>query len=196
MIFWWPMSSCPRRLLYCGGGAARPRAPLRAARQECVLQGDAERGVPRERQSRDPHSRHLLRSLPDPPQVPVHGLHGGGGRGVALRCGQAVRPIPGGAPVQPLHAAADRGHHAPRNAVMRLIEAHACEGGVWANLQHETLAYVTRNLKAIWLNAPSTLAELLELIKHHELYTHVYLIDFADCPVEESASSSIIMHAE
>eukprot|EP00976_Prorocentrum_cordatum_P104940 1194088-Prorocentrum_minimum.AAC.1 len=48
-----------------------------------------------------------------------------------------------------------------QNAVTRLIEAHACEGGgMWTKLQSATMAYVTRNLRAIWRKAKPTLAHL------------------------------------
>ena len=47
---------------------------------------------------------------------------------------------------------------------MRLIQAHACEGGeLWAKLQSETTEYVARNLKEIWRDAkPTAVMECME----------------------------------
>ena len=56
-----------------------------------------------------------------------------------------------------------------QNAVMRLIQAHACEGGeLWAKLQSATKEYVARNLKEIWRDAKPTMELLVK--DHHELF--------------------------
>eukprot|EP00959_Pyramimonas_sp_CCMP1952_P453349 9468089-Pyramimonas_sp.AAC.1 len=57
-----------------------------------------------------------------------------------------------------------------QNAVMRLIQAHACcEGAeLWAKLQSATKEYVARNLKEIWRDAKHTMELLVN--DHPELF--------------------------
>mmetsp|Transcript_33572 Transcript_33572/g.73261 ORF Transcript_33572/g.73261 Transcript_33572/m.73261 type:complete len:105 (-) Transcript_33572:179-493(-) len=62
-----------------------------------------------------------------------------------------------------------------QNAVTRLVQAHACEGGgdMWGKLQCATWRYVARNFKGIWRDAQPTLERLNK--EHGELF--LQLID-------------------